>query len=668
MQLSVVIVNYNVRVFLENALTSVIKAMEKIDGEVFVVDNASDDGSVEMVRQKFPRVKLIVNDRNLGFAAANNRALEKCRSDFVLLLNPDTLVQEDTIQVMIKYLNDHPEAGMAGCKILNPDGSLEPACRRSFPTPWVAFTKIAGLSALFPHSKWFGKYNLTYLDPDQTYPVEAISGSFMMVRRAVYDQVGGLDEQFFMYGEDLDWCYRIREAGWNIAYVHGTQIIHYKGESTRRSNIDEVRLFYEAMRVFVRKHLSRGIFSDVVLRTGIALREGLAFLRTLLPPLRAVIFDIVLIDCSILLGEFIWIGQFLKFPLWSYPAVLSVPALATVGVLGSLGVYTQRKLALGRVAGGTILGFVIISALTFFFKQYAFSRMVVIISGAINVIILPGWRIAGRVLFQIAGGRRRSLFGKRTVIVGAEKSGQEVLRKLRTRVEGGYQIVGFVDTTHKRIGEKVSGVEILGSIDNIAKIIEEYKASEVIFSTDILSYSDILSIIARTRRPAVNFRLVPSSMEVIIGKAHIDELDDIPLVDIQYNIEKPGNRFLKRFFDLTAGFILFILFYPVTVLRNRSGGEIGKFARGILDLPEVLRGNMSLVGPQELPSPTGKSGLFAASGFLGLPGITGLVQINFRDDLSPDEVEKYNLYYAKNQSLMLDIEILIKSLLLLIRK
>ena len=668
MQLSVVIVNYNVRVFLENALTSVFRAMEKIDGEVFVVDNASDDGSVEMVRQKFPRVNLVVNGRNLGFAAANNRALLKCRGKFILLLNPDTLMQEDTFQVMLRYLEETPEVGMAGCRILNPDGSLEPACRRSFPTPWVAFTKIAGLGALFPHSKLFGRYNLTYLDPDQTYAVEAISGSFMILRREVYEQVGGLDEQFFMYGEDLDWCYRIRDAGWKIAYVHETQIIHYKGESTRRSDIDEVKLFYQAMRLFVKKHFARGIFSDVVLRTGIGLREGLAFLRTLLPPMRAVFLDILFIDCSIILGVYVWFGEFLRFPPQSYPVVMSVPALAMICVLWSLGVYAQRKLAVGRVAGGTLLGFIVISALTFFFKQYAYSRMVVIISGAINLILLPGWRIAGRALFQSGGQRRKTLFGRRTVIVGAEHSGQEVLRKLRSRVEGGYQIVGFVDTSRRRIGEKISGVEILGSIDNIGRIIEEYRASEVIFSTDILSYSDILSIIARTRRPSVNFRLVPSSMEVIIGKAHIDELDDIPLVDIQYNIEKPGHRFLKRAFDLLAGLTLFILFYPVALFRSRSGKEIGEFSRGILELPDVLRGTRSLVGPEYIPSERASDGSDSAPGFLGLPGITGLVQINFRDDLSPDEVEKYNLYYAKNQSLMLDIEILVKSLILLFKK
>src|SRR5208283_3322834 len=252
MDVSIIIVNYNVRDFLNNALVSVFRALEGMEGEVFVVDNASDDGSSDVVRQSFPNVRLIANKANVGFAKANNQALALSSGKYLMLLNPDTIVQEDTIRTLINFFEANGDVGMAGCKILNPDGSLELACRRSFPTPWVAFTKIMGLSALFPRLRLFGKYNLSYLDPDQTYTVDALSGSFMFVRRSVYDQIGGLDEQFFMYGEDLDWCYRAQVAGWNITYVHTTQIIHYKGESTRRSGMNEVKLFYEAMRVFVR--------------------------------------------------------------------------------------------------------------------------------------------------------------------------------------------------------------------------------------------------------------------------------------------------------------------------------------------------------------------------------------------------------------------------------
>jgi len=275
---SVIIVNYNVRDFLQQSLVSLQKALKGIRSEIFVVDNASDDGSAEMVRKRFPRIRLIANTVNLGFAKANNLALKKARGKFLLLINPDTIVQEDTIRVMVEFLKTHPDVGLAGCKIMNPDGSFQPACRRGFPTPWVAFTRISGLSKLFPKTKIFGKYNLTYLNTEETYPVDAVSGSFMMLRHEMFVQVGGLDESYFMYGEDLDWCYRIRQAGWRIFYVHSTQIIHYKGESTRRSSIDEIHTFYEAMHLFVEKHFHSSRLFKIVLRSSIAVVSFAAFI------------------------------------------------------------------------------------------------------------------------------------------------------------------------------------------------------------------------------------------------------------------------------------------------------------------------------------------------------------------------------------------------------
>ncbi len=663
MDLSIVIVNYNVRPFLENSLVSIGKAIRDLPAEVFVVDNASDDGSVEMVRERFPEVRLIVNKTNRGFAAGNNTAIPQCRGTYVLLLNPDTLVQEDTFRVMIRFLEEHPDVGLAGCKILNPDGTLQLACRRSFPTPTVALARILGLSALFPDSRLFGKYNLTYLDPNESYEVDAVSGSFMCFRRELVDQIGLLDEQFFMYGEDLDWCYRIKQAGRKISYCPETQIIHYKGESARRSEIDEVKLFYEAMRVFVRKHLKQGVFVSGVLAAGIALREWIAFLGKIARPLLATLADLALIDLSLLLGELIWFKTLFRFPGYAYPITMTVPWLIIAATMYSLGVYTTRKFSISRAAGSVVIGYVIISALTFFFKQYGFSRMVVLISGAINLLLLPGWRLAARSLFRSPQLRRKSLFGRRTIIVGTEGSGQEVLRKLRARVADGYDVVGFIDVGRKRIGERIAGVEILGSIDNIGKVIQEQRASEVIFSTDTLSYSDILSVIGRARNKSVNFRLVPTGLEVIIGKTHIDQLDDIPLVEIEYNIDRFPNRMFKRLFDLAGGAILLVTVYPWASARMKSGKPMSRIQSGALLLPKVLNGTASLVGPpldKDAPSVNGSA---RSGAYLGKPGLTGLAQINERDGLTAEEIAKYNLYYAKNQSLMLDLEIILKSVL-----
>mgnify|MGYP000380341556 CR=1 FL=1 len=646
---SVIIVNYNVRVFLETCLRSLERALSGLKSEIIVVDNASDDGSVEMLRQKFPTVKVIVNEKNIGFSAANNKGLKEASGKYLLLLNPDTIVQEDTVRTMYDFMENEQQAGLAGCKILNPDGSLQLACRRSFPTPWVAFTKIMGLSNLFPMSKIFGRYNLAYLDPDKSYEVDSVSGSFMFIRRSTLDQIGGLDEKFFMYGEDLDLCYRIKKAGWKIFYIHSTRVIHYKGESVRRSDIDEVKVFYEAMRLFVRKHFHTNPLTGFILGVGITLRQWLATLAKASKTIRTILIDCIVVNAALLAGELIWFGEIFRLPSYAYPVTTTVPAFIIIISLYFAGAYTSRKFSVMHITGAVIAAYVVISALTFFFKEYGFSRMVVVISGLINFVALPGWRVMAWTIRRVPGTGKSSIFGRRTLIVGIGKDGQTVLHKLKERIAGGYEIVGFIDVDRKKIGEFIDGVEILGSIDNIGKVIEENRVSEVIFSTDSLSYGSILSIIARLRNPGVNFRLVPSSMEVIIGKTHIDVLDDIPLVEIEYNINRLRNKIVKRIFDIVISLIMIIFVYPFTS------------AEKIKLMPKVLHGEISLVGP-----PLNKESKNISSKlnniYLGKPGLTGLAQINRDKITTGEEEEKYNLYYAKNQSLVLDIEILLKTI------
>ena len=665
MDLSVVIVNYNVRQFLENALQSIRKASEGLQTEVFVVDNASTDGSVEMVREKFPAVTLIENRENAGFARANNQALARARGGFLLLINPDTVVQEDTFRVMLDFFRRRPDAGLAGCRILNPDGSFQLPCRRSFPTPWVAFTKVFGLSTLFPRTRLFGRYNLTYLSPDETYPVDAVSGSFMMLRREVYEKAGGLDETFFMYGEDLDWCYRVRQAGWKVYYVHATQIIHFKGESTRRSDIDEVRLFYRAMEVFVKKHFRGSALFNMFLAAGISVREGMEFLLRSLPTVIQAAADGLIVTAAMIVGEALYFGHLFHFPAYAYPIVWTIPALTVVAAAAALGVYTRFRWSASRALAAVAAAYVIISATVFFAKDFAFSRAVVLISGFLSGLLIPGWRLAARVLGRgRAPGGRRSLFGRRTLIVGTGPSAQEVLRRLRARVDHGYDVLGFIDVGQRNVGGKIGGLEVIGSLENVGKVVRERRVGEVIFSTDGLSYADILSVIARTQARGVNFRLVPNSLEAIIGKTRIDELDTLPLVEIEYNIHRPGNVVLKRSFDLVLSAVLLgTVYLPVRFL---GGPAAGRFAAAVRRLPDVFAGRLSFVGrpaagPGSAPPPPAGQGQGGAT--LGPAGLTGLVQINMRDDLEKEEIERYLVYYAKNQSLVLDLEILAKSLL-----
>lgn len=251
--LSVIIVSYNVKYHLEQCLRSVRAASEGLTVEVWVVDNASTDGSFHYLHERFPYVHFIQNEENVGFSRANNQAIEKSAGRYVLLLNPDTLVAGETLLESVRFLDAHPQAGGCGVRMLNPDGSFAPESRRGLPTPFTSFCKMSGLGSLFPNSRTFGRYYMRYLDVNQPNPIEVISGAYFMVRRAALDAVGLLDEDFFMYGEDIDLSYRLLKGGWENWYLP-QPILHYKGESTVKSSFRYVHVFYNAMLIFFNKH------------------------------------------------------------------------------------------------------------------------------------------------------------------------------------------------------------------------------------------------------------------------------------------------------------------------------------------------------------------------------------------------------------------------------
>jgi len=267
LDLSVVIVNYNTRALLEKCLLSVGRSRGLIDYEIFVVDNASTDGSGLMVEKKFPGVSIIKNSENLGFSKANNLAIKKTKGRYILLLNPDTYVEKNTLLEMINFMDRKLEAGIATCRVELPSGQLDRDCRRSFPTPWVSFTHFSYLSKIFPKSKIFGRYQMTYRNGNEVEEVDSCVGAFMMVRREAQKEVGFLDENFFFYGEDLDWCFRFKEKGWKVLYNPKVKIIHYKGASSgmKKTSKDVTSASgeakrkaliasTEAMEIFYRKH------------------------------------------------------------------------------------------------------------------------------------------------------------------------------------------------------------------------------------------------------------------------------------------------------------------------------------------------------------------------------------------------------------------------------
>lgn len=652
MDLSIIIVNYNVKEFLQNLLHSIEKASSNILKEIIVIDNASDDGSVEVIKEKFPSVKLVENKINVGFGRANNQGLAIAKGKYILFINPDCIVSEDTLDKMISFFESHSDCGLAGCKILNSDGTLQLACRRSFPGPWTSFTKVTGLSNIFPNSRIFARYNLTYLDENKTYEVDAVSGSFMMIRKEVYEKTGGFDEQFFMYGEDLDLCYRVQKNSYKVFYVHDTQIIHYKGESTKRSNLDETKLFYDAMHLFVKKHLSSFPLVELILRSAIGLRKLFAFLGKRKLSLYTAFADFIIFDLSLFAAEKFYksITEWVGFDPDAYLIIYTVPALINIFVGILSGVYRKDEVSVLRNFGAIIISFLIVTSATFFFKQYAFSRAVVLIAFILFLILTTLFRIFLKLIFKV-GIKLGGSLNRRTVIVGTDDEAVLIAEKIKSQKTDLHSFIGLIGKTHSEIGKQVDGFKVVGSIGNIKNVFSEKKINEVIFSSEEISYAHMMSIVSASKNINVDFKIVGSDMNFVVGKSSVSMLDDIPLVEVNYNISNPTVQMIKLIFDYTLAFLVLFSFYPFIYFITKLSGKETDFRKLVLSVPSVISGKNSFVGP--------KKPLTFENEALGKTGLTGLWYI---DEGTFTDSQKLDFYYVKNQNIWLDLEILGKTL------
>ncbi len=687
MKISVIIISYNVKEFLQQSILSLKNSLNNIDHEIIVVDNNSVDGSTEILSYKFPEIILIENDINRGFAAACNQGLKVSSGEYLLLLNPDTMIQEDTVQTMIHFFEEVPDAGAAGCKILNADGTLQLACRRSFPKPMVALPKLLGLSKLFPKQKIFGKYNLTYKDPDDLIEVDAVSGSFLMFRRKIFEELGGLDESFFMYGEDLDFCYRIKDAGWKIYYVPDTKIIHYKGESAKLASFDNFITFYRAMDIFVKKHFSKSysFIFDIVLRFGILFRGIISLVGSFFRKYFILFVDGVAVSAAILLAHYLQ-----PHPITDYSLLVSMLIFYLLLWLGTgyaIGLYDRRDLSYSRAAIAAAISFIASMIFNLSFKGFIYSPHLLIWSFLLVMLFLPGWRVfllflQRRRIISPKSPVSRALLSRRTIIAGTGSEGERIAKKLQSHIEHGFEILGFVDKKYAM--KQTLGFPFLGVVNDLDEIIRIHKATEIIFTTDEFTNDDILNILDRLKKVRVNIKIVPKNLDYIIGKSSVEKIEDIPLIEVEYNMYRMGNRFSKRVFDLVTSLIGLILLTPFMVpyalivgykfKRQEFLGKEGGTFKGIVFtkrngnhsrpsverfplLASILTGRMSFVGSELLTANPHIRRLRCK------PGLTGLFQL--QETHSPDEIDKQNYehYYMQNHSLFLDVEIILKALL-----
>ncbi len=643
MELSVVIVNYNVKHFLEQCLHSVLKASKNITAEIFVVDNNSVDGSAQLVNQKFPGVHLIRNKENVGFSRANNQAIRLAKGKYILLLNPDTVVEEDTFSKILAFMEEHSDAGGLGVKMIDGKGNFLPESKRGLPTPWVAFCKMFGLSKLFPRSKKFGKYHLSYLDEDEIHRVDVLAGAFMLLRKETLDKTGLLDESFFMYGEDIDLSYRIKLEGYENYYFPDTTIIHYKGESTKKGSLNYVKVFYNAMIIFARKHFSGGkanAFSFFI-HLAIYFRAFISIFNRILDRIFLPLLDALFIFSGYLFLIPYW--EKVRFETGYYPPEflqLVVPAYIILWLSGILfsGGYKKpvNLVKLGRgILWGTIAILLIYSLVD---ERYRFSRALILIGSVWAVLILPLYRIFfHRLKFKTFGLDIRKV--KRIAIVGHSAEANRVKKLLgETRIKS--EFAGFI-----AIDKTDRGPQYIGHIDQMNEIIRINRINEIIFCAENISSAEIIRAMLELTQLNVDYKIAPPASMSIIGSNSIHTAGDLYVVNLNA-ISKPSNRRKKRFFDITAALFLLVL-SPLLIWFFKQKWNFMK------NIFRVFSGRKSWIG--YVPGnhvyeklPILKSGVLNPSDIFE--------EIHFTEE----KIMRLNVLYAKNYNLLTDAEILMK--------
>ncbi len=643
MKLSIIIVNYNVQHFLEQCLHSVFAAVKNIEGEIWVVDNNSVDGSVEMVKEKFPQVNLIASKENLGFSKGNNLAILKSIGDYVLLLNPDTLVEEDTFEKVINFMDNNPKAGGLGVKMVDGKGIFLPESKRSLPTPTVAFHKIFGLSSIFPKSKKFGKYHCGYLDKNENHEIEILSGAFMLMRKKALDKVGLLDEAFFMYGEDIDLSYRLIKGGYKNYYFSDTRIIHYKGESTKKSSVNYVFVFYNAMIIFAKKHFSQknaSLFSFLI-NIAIYLRAAIAITSRALKKSILPLMDASLLFTGILAFKTFWENH----KGWKYPEAYlqyEIPAIILIIliVVSFFGGY-RKKIKLGKVLNGVVTGSIIILiGYSLIDEKFRFSRAITIFSVIWAAAALSLTRLIAHFIkfgdFQIDSNSRKNIG-----IVGFSeelKRVKEILGKSDFSPQNFFNISSEINNDDKNY---------VGNVNQLEEIIQIHKLDEVIFCAKDLSANQIIGSMESLSSRETEFKIAPPESLFILGSSSINSPGELYFIDIN-SLNKPENKRSKRLFDIITSLVLFATI-PFLILAVKKPKTL------LINIVDVFKGKYTWIGysksfnqGEELP--------------LLKKGILSPIDQFKNSTLNESSIDKINIQYVKDYHIINDLTILIKGL------
>ncbi|MEO9021956.1 MAG: glycosyltransferase [Ginsengibacter sp.] len=599
MELSVVIINFNVKYFLEQCLLSVRKAMKSINGEIIVVDNCSTDDSINFLPEKFKDVHFIWNTENVGFARANNQAIKIARGDYILILNPDTLVPEDCFIKCIDFLKSKHNEAALGIKMVDGSGQFLKESKRAFPSPLTSLFKLTGFAALFPQSRVFSKYHLGYLDENRNQKVDVLAGAFIMVPRKIIDRVGGFDEDFFMYGEDVDLSYRIQKAGFQNYYFAESSIIHFKGESTKKGSLNYVKMFYSAMSIFVKKHYGdkRAWIFNFFIQFAIWLRAGISAIFRFVKWVGLPVIDALLILAGFIIAKQL-VESYLQYKLGvpNHIYLYAYPVLTFLWMVSSYfsGLYDNRfkqsKLNLAVIIAIPL----ILSVSAVLPLNYHYSR----------TFLVSGSLIAYALLSIL-----RMVLLKRNVINYAEHD-----TTVQTVIVGNQNEFNKVKLLLKTSGSKRGVLERLNIRESDQKLMiaptpsKFISENEIIFCEGELSYKRIIEILPELSK-GFNVRFYSRGGSSIIGSNSKNISGEYISVKQHFDLSNPHHRRFKGLLDVVAS-LFFLVTFPVHIFTKKNSLLFFKHCFQVLfqkrtwvgyaleepNLPQVKQGIITVTG------------------------------------------------------------------------